>query len=161
MTEYWIAPNGKAFPILASTSVAMPAKTKRKAHRMIERPLDGELRAHGVLALTSVPPSVNSMFFNRRGTTGKSPGRGKTLAYRNWRAFADREIRDQPSWHVPGKIKVEIRMQPTPGDCDNRIKAALDLLVGAGRIQDDKNVVKVSAEFDPEIRGTLIKIEAV
>lgn len=150
---------GREFVVVRSQTSSHPPRLappkKRQPHRMLELPLDGKPVREGTLTLATVPPSVNGMFANA------TKGRRKTLAYRNWRAFADREIRDQPSWHVPGKIRIEIRMQPTPGDCDNRIKAALDLLVGAGRIQDDKNVVKVSAEFDATIRGTLIKIEAI
>jgi Holliday junction resolvase RusA-like endonuclease len=96
------------------------------------------------LSLSVVPPSVNALFFNRP----KGKGRGLTLAYRNWRAFADRELRDQPPWHVPGRVEVRIYLPAvTRGDADNRIKATLDALVCAGRIEDDRNVVKVGAEF--------------
>lgn len=153
MTRETVPYNGRHFPVVSWGAPAKPA-TKKKAHRAIPSPLDGEACSGGVLTLATVPPSVNGMFFNRRG--GK--GRGKTLAYRNWRAFADRELRDQPAWHVPGKVNVRIQIERTRGDCDNRIKAALDCLVSAGRIEDDKNVVKVSAEF-ASVTGTRIEIE--
>lgn len=145
--------NGRAFRIASSTPVKSIAG-KRKAHRAIPRPLDGEPVESGTLSLSMAPPSVNALFFNR---AGRGRGRGKTLAYRNWRAFADQELRAQPSWHVPGKVRIAIRVGATRGDCDNRIKAALDALVTAGRIEDDRNVAKVSAEFS-DITGTVIEI---
>lgn len=127
---------------------------KRKAHRSIPRPLDGEPVRHGVLTLTQPAPSVNSIFHNRK------KGRGKTLAYRNWRSSADQELRDQPSWHVPGKVKIQLT---TGGgvDLDNRSKAILDALVGAGRIEDDspKYVVELVTRHDASVTGVRIEIE--
>jgi Holliday junction resolvase RusA-like endonuclease len=141
MAETITLPNGRSFNVVGG-SPAAPTAAKRKAHRQIPKPLDGDPVSGGTLSLSMVPPSVNSLFHNRK------KGRGKTLAYRNWRAFSDHEIRDQPSWHVPGKVEIRIYLpKNTRGDADNRIKATLDALVGAGRIEDDRNVVKVSAEF--------------
>jgi Holliday junction resolvase RusA-like endonuclease len=152
MAETITLPNGRSFNIVGC-SPAAPTAAKRKAYRQIPKPLDGAPVASGTLTLTSIPPSVNSIFFNRP----KGKGRGKTLAYRNWRAIADRELRDQPSWHVPGKVVIKIRVGPARGDIDNRIKATLDLLVCAGRIEDDKHVAFVSAERDT-FAGTSITI---
>ncbi len=106
MTET-ITINGRSFRVVSSVP-ATPAAAKRKAHRAIPTPLDGEPVARGTLTLSSPPPAVNGLFHNRK------KGRGKTLAYRNWRAFADRELRDQPSWHVPGKVKITIRLFSKP-----------------------------------------------
>lgn len=158
MTES-ITINGREFRIVNADPTSGPWRplvpAKRKAHRAILRPLDGEPVTSGTLILSMAPPSVNALFHNRK------KGRGKTLAYRNWRAFADQELRDQPSWHVLGKIEVRIYLAATTrGDADNRIKATLDCLVNAGRIEDDKNVVKVSAEFSPG-ESTVIHIQAV
>lgn len=144
--------NGRAFRVISSTP-ASTAPAKRKAHRMIPRPLDGEPVAAGTLTLSMRPPSVNSLFHNR------AKGRGKTLAYRNWRAFADRELREQPSWHVPGKIKVVIRVGGSRADADNLCKAPLDALVAAGRIQDDRNVIDARSIHDATVSGTRIEIE--
>ncbi len=114
-------------------------------------------RESGTLYLSTTPPSVNAMYFNLKN--GK--GRGKTLAYRNWSASTNVELSSQPSWHVPGKVEVRIYLPAnTRGDADNRIKATLDSLVRAGRIEDDRNVVKVTAEFSYEQR-TVIHIQAV
>lgn len=144
--------NGRAFPV-ASWGAA-PATVKRKAHRVIPKPLDSGPVSRGTLTLSMPPPSVNALFANAK------KGRRKTLAYRNWRAFADRELRDQPSWHVPGKVRVLIRVGGSRADCDNLCKAPIDALVGAGRIQDDRNVVDVRAIHDDGVTGTVIEIEA-
>jgi hypothetical protein len=133
MGETITLPNGRSFNVVGGARAA-PTAAKRKAHRQIPKPLDGAPVSLGTL----------SLFFNRP----KGKGRGLTLAYRNWRAFADRELRDQPPWHVPGRVEVRIYLPAvTRGDADNRIKATLDALVCAGRIEDDRNVVKVGAEF--------------
>lgn len=145
--------NGRTFPVVSWS--APIAAVKRKAHRTIERPLDGQNVSRGTLTLSMPPPSVNSLFANAK------KGRRKTLVYRNWRAFADRELRDQPSWHVAGKVKILIRVGGSQADCDNLCKAPIDALVGAGRIQDDRNVAEVRALHDATIKGTLIEIEAV
>lgn len=159
MTAYWRAPNGNEFRILSET----PGRgrnpdhgPKRKAHRMIEHQLDGPSVESGTLTLTMAPPSVNSLFHNRK------QGRGKTLAYRNWRAFADRELRDQPSWHVPGKVRIVVRSS-SGTDIDNRLKASLDALVGAGRIEGDspKHVIDARTIHDPAVTGTLIDLQQV
>jgi len=144
--------NGREFPVVSWG--AAPPVTKRKAHRAIPRPLDGAAVQRGKLALSMRPPSVNVLFANAR------KGRRKTLAYRNWRAIADRELRDQPSWHVAGRVRILIRVGGSRADCDNLCKAPIDALVGAGRIQDDRNVADVRAIHDGTVTGTVIEIEA-
>ena len=144
---------GREFRVVSST----PAKRSPAKQRMcaVCTPLDGPLVTTGVLLLSGAPPSVNSLFYNR------AKGRGKTLDYRNWQAAAVQELSGQPRWHVAGKVEVRIYLPATArGDADNRIKATLDLLVRVGRIEDDRNVVKVSAEFSPG-DGTVIHIQQV
>ncbi len=143
--------NGRQFPVVSWG--AAPAVTKRKAHRAIPAPLDGAPVSHGTLTLSMPPPSVNALFANAK------KGRRKTLAYRNWRAFVDRELRDQPPWHVAGKVKILIRVGGSRADCDNLCKAPIDALVAAGRIQDDRNVADVRAIHDDAVAGTVIEIE--
>lgn len=146
---------GRPFKVVSWGAPANTAQRKaRKAHRTILQPLDGNAVSIGILTLSTAPPSVNSLFANAK------KGRRRTLAYRNWRAFADRELRDQPSWHVPGKVKILIRVGQSRADCDNLCKAPIDALVGAGRIQDDRNVAEVRAVHDNAITGTVIEIEA-
>lgn len=143
--------NGREFPVVSWG--AAPAAVKRKAHRAIPKPLDGDAVSRGTLTLSLCPPSVNALFANAK------KGRRKTLAYRNWRSIADRELRDQPPWHVAGKVRVLIRVGGSRADCDNLCKAPIDALVGAGRIEDDRNVADVRAIHDDTVSGTVIEIE--
>jgi hypothetical protein len=148
--------NGREFNLVSSTP--MGAKNahmpKRKAHRIIPRPLDGEPVSRGTLTLSLAPPSVNSLFANAR------KGRRKTLAYANWLAASSAELRRQDSWHVPGRVRITIRSN-AGSDIDNRNKAALDCLVSLGRIEGDspKHVIECRSIHDSTITGTLIEIE--
>lgn len=151
--------NGNTFRVVSSmpASPSFPSLKNAKggkAHRIIPRPLDGNPVSRGTLTLTLAPPSVNSLFHNRK------KGRGKTLAYRNWRSIADHNLRQQPSWHVPGKVRITIRVGGSRADVDNLCKAPLDALVTAGRIQDDKDLLEVRAIHDNTVKGARIEIEA-
>lgn len=148
--------NDRDFPVVTWGAPAKSIAAKRKAHRVIPRPLDGEPVESGTLTLSMPPPSVNALFFNRKGG-GK--GRGKTLRYKNWCIDAALQLRSQPSWHVPGAVRVTVRVGGSKGDADNLLKASLDCLVNAGRIQDDRNVVEARAIHDDSVVGTLIEIE--
>ncbi len=147
--------NGRSFRVVSSATsgVVKVVTEKRKAHRAIPTPLDGEPVSRGTLMLSSRSPSVNGLFFNSK------KGRGKTLAYRNWRLAAARELRAQASWHVPGKVRITVRVGGSRADIDNLCKAPLDALVAAGRIQDDRNVVEARAIHDATVLGTLVEIE--
>lgn len=154
--------NGREFPVVGEGRATRPLQglphpspvKAGKGRRAIAKPLDGAPVASGTLMLSSHPPSVNALFFN------KTKGRGKTLVYRNWLKEAGVELSRQSRWHVAGKVVVRIWVGTRRGDIDNRIKATLDLLVAHGRIEDDANVVKASAESAHYVRGTMIHIEA-
>ena len=97
------------------------------------------------------PPSVNSLYFNRKSGNGR--GRVKTPAYRKWLAEADgwyltqkRQIQCQS-----GKLRIEICLPKIRGDASNRIKAAEDYLVSRGITGDDRHNHKVSVEIAPEL----------
>jgi Holliday junction resolvase RusA-like endonuclease len=128
----------------------MTAAEYRKggAHRMILKPLDGEAVERGALWLTMVPPSLNNLFLNVN-----RKGRIKTAIYKDWL------VRAQTGWHVPGKIRVRLTFNraDTRADLDNLQKPVLDLLVQAGRIADDRNVVELHAAFGA-VKGTLIEL---
>ena len=96
------------------------------------------------------PPSVNSLYFNRK--YGKGRGRIKTPAYRKWLAEADRWLLLQKKdiKKVSGECSVEIRMPRTRGDANNYTKATCDYLVSRELTDDDKWHIKVSIEF---VRG--------
>lgn len=158
MNDTITLPNGRSFRVVSRGAPVVPtaSKSSAKARKPKKPPifLCGLPVAFGRLRLSTVPPSVNSLFHNR------AKGRGKTLDYRNWQAASDRELRHQPVWHVPGTVVVHVIVGTGRGDVDNRLKATLDLLVSAGRIEDDKQVVKVTGTRDLSIAGTLIEIEA-
>lgn len=129
-------------------------KSARGPHRMIATPLDGQPQDRGALSLTVVPPSLNNAFLNIK------KGRTKSPAYRQWIASAQRDLRRQGGWHVPGRICVRLifRKGETRADLDNLIKPCLDLLVSAGRIADDRNVAKLEATFADDLKGVRIEI---
>jgi crossover junction endodeoxyribonuclease RusA len=91
------------------------------------------------------PPSVNSMYLNVRGK-----GRVKTPEYREWIAVASMLVAAQNPVPPKGRAFIRIKIDDTrQGDADGRIKAAVDLLVRCGILQDDrkKYVRKVSIEW--------------
>lgn len=123
-------------------------------HRMAPRPLDGEAVDRGALCLCTVPPSLNTIFFNV-----KRKGRVKTPEYSEWLTKCHFELRRQGGWHVPGHVRVRLSYcrSQTKADLDNLAKPVLDLLVQAGRIQDDRNVVELHAAYG-QTKGTVIEI---
>lgn len=125
-----------------------------RAHRMIPKPLDGEPVAFGALVLHGTPPSLNNIF-----TNGKK-GRFKSAEYKAWQVRAGLQLRKQSGWHVPGPIRVRVVIaeRETKADLDNLLKPILDILMACGRIDDDRNVRKIEAEFVPTAVGTRIEI---
>jgi Holliday junction resolvase RusA-like endonuclease len=57
-------------------------------------------------------------------------------------------------------VSVAVRVGGSRADADNLLKATIDALVNAGRIEDDRNVAKAIAEHDACL-GTRIEIKAV
>lgn len=83
----------------------------------------------------SVPPSTNQLFVNR-----KSGGRFKASKYRAWIKGELAALLAQRARPVTGRSAVTITIpKGTRGDCDNRIKPAIDLLVRAGILADDSS----------------------
>ena len=83
------------------------------------------------------PPSTNKLF---RNVAGK--GRVRTSAYVDWRMQALTAIRLQKIAPVGGRVIVLVGVERHSGqaDIDNRLKAALDAIVDAGVIEDDRFV---------------------
>jgi len=104
---------------------------------------EGRAENRGPLTLRlMLPPSANKLFFNAR------KGRVKTDAYRGWRNDAVRSIFAQstPPREITGPYRVTIDLPlKMRGDIDNRMKAALDALVVAGVLSDDKHVMTLIA----------------
>lgn len=100
-----------------------------------------------------VPPSLNNIYENlsphKSRKTGKViTGRRKSNEYEAWKIAAAWEIaRAVPAEkRIAGPVTVAILLpEKMRGDIDNRIKGALDALVASGRIDDDRNVVQVTA----------------
>lgn len=91
-----------------------------------------------------MPPSVNGLFVAFQTPTGQR--RAKTKQYKAWITVAGWEIRIQRVQAVKGAVEISIQLpqKGRRGDADNRIKAAQDLLVKLGIIEDDRLVNKVS-----------------
>ena len=106
-----------------------------------------------------VPPSVNALYFNRKG--GKGRGRIKTPAYRSWLAEADGWYLTQKRniQKVGGPCSVEVHIPRTRGDANNYLKATCDYLVSRNITDDDKFHVKVSIEVVAELDCCEIFIE--
>jgi Holliday junction resolvase RusA-like endonuclease len=81
------------------------------------------------------PPSVNDMYLNNKGKTGR--GRIKSPGYRLWETAAglmlNTQQREEHNLPFTQRVCVEILLNDKTvadsADCDNRIKAVLDLLV--------------------------------
>lgn len=105
-----------------------------------------------------IPPSMNNAYFN----LAKGKGRAKTSDYKAWKDNTAKEIqmRVPAALRIGGPVSVSILLpSKMPGDVDNRIKGVLDALVASGRIDDDRNVVKVSAS--KELQGKALALVSV
>lgn len=94
-----------------------------------------------------MPPSVNNMFVN--GKNGR--GRFASPAYKGWRAEAGWMVKQQIRGRkIDGPYKLDIALvKPHRGrlDLDNRLKAAIDLLVHLQVTPDDSLLRKITAEW--------------
>lgn len=105
-----------------------------------------------------IPPSLNSSYTN-------VPGRGRvpTAALRQWKCDAGWRLNIQRPRKISGPYRFAIYLPARmAGDVDNRIKAALDLLVARGVTDDDKHAQSTIAERSEAVdRGQcLIIVEA-
>jgi Holliday junction resolvase RusA-like endonuclease len=105
-----------------------------------------------------IPPSVNNLFANGK----KGRGRFKTSQYKAWITEAGLQVKSQHPLPVHGKYKLFLTLPKIRGDCSNRVKAAEDLLVSLGLIDDDRHCVLVTAAIDEELKGhATISVEGV
>jgi Holliday junction resolvase RusA-like endonuclease len=94
-------------------------------------------QAHAFICVLPPPPSVNSMYGNRRGS---SPGRGrfKTKEYAEWIEFAGLRLSAAKPPKYSGQVWIAIQYSDHGnGDIDNKAKSVLDLLVAHKVIKDD------------------------
>lgn len=94
------------------------------------------------------PPSVNTLFTNRRGSNGKK--RIPTDRYRVWRRAVDTEIMVQGRECFEGPVIVAMtfcKPDRRKRDLDNLLKAPIDMLVRNGILADDDQIVRLSAAW--------------
>ena len=108
--------------------------------------------------LARLPPSTNSLFFNRPGK-----GRSKTFPYREWLTGEGWNLTSQKIKPILGPVALHITLPDLPGrapDIDNALKALIDLLVQQRIIQaDDKRVLRaVSVQWDNSISTVRIRV---
>lgn len=101
------------------------------------------------------PPSTNGLYKN----VGRR--RAKSKMYEKWIRHAGRRLNVQNITPVPGPVNISLYVEKNgkiKEDIDNRIKAAIDILVSHKIIDDDHNVQRVSAEW-ADVDGCRIVIE--
>ena len=102
------------------------------------------------------PPSVNSLFANRRG------GRYRTDRYNTWAIVAGTDLKGQKPKPVHGRVMVWIaveRIDKRRRDLDNLGKAPLDLLVKHKIIDDDSMVDDFRVYRDSSVKGCRVSIQ--
>jgi crossover junction endodeoxyribonuclease RusA len=94
------------------------------------------------------PPPVSALYRNQSG-----PGRVKTKRYKTWIRAASNEVMAQRRGHFGGPVTLSltaIRPDKRRRDLDNLLKASQDLMVHCGVLDDDQQVIKVTAEWGDE-----------
>lgn len=117
-----------------------------------------ETASHVTLSLSTVPPSVNNMFANKR-----SGGRTKSAAYKAWRAQAVSELRSlQRAPLIRGKVRIRLAIERpnAASDLSNRLKAIEDALVEANVIEDDRLIEGYDRFEWASIQGVEIEVRA-
>ena len=103
-----------------------------------------------------IPPSVNHLFFNTKN------GRTKSTEYARYMELATQEIvYVQKVPHLSGEVAVFITMRrfSNLSDLDNRLKGALDAIVAARVIDDDKHIIEIGAKWSKDIDTCRVRIE--
>ena len=106
------------------------------------------LRGAAVISVhLDMPPSVNSIW----RTTSKN-GRQRTYRdpkYAKWMETAAWTVKGaaMKSGRIEGDVEVCAAFWPRRGDLDNRLKAICDALVQGGAIEDDKQIIRIDAEW--------------
>lgn len=102
------------------------------------------------------PPSVNSLYNNRKG------GRCKTKRYKEWEANATEMLLRQNRGKHQNQVAVNIfatKPDKRKRDIDNIAKATLDFLVSMGIILDDSLIQILHIEWATRPNGIYVIIE--
>ena len=109
-----------------------------------------------------VPPSLNGAYatITRGGRPVRVPSR--TLAKFKRECAKALHMQKRPPVPIAGPVSAHIWIERQRGDLDNRIKAALDAIVSARIISDDKNITRITAEWGTaDLTGCTITIEVL
>ncbi len=105
------------------------------------------------------PPSTNNLFIGTGSKRVRSP------AYKQWTELAGWELARQRPAKTAGAVSILIEVEePRTGrrqDIDNKLKAAVDLLVTHALIESDDQftVRKITGEWSKDIEGARVTIE--
>ena len=105
------------------------------------------------------PISTNALFKNVRGK-----GRVKSDAYRAWLLEAGYTLNRQKFEPVAGPVRLSVLIQDKGNlDCDNALKAPIDLLVDRGIIEDDRRpyVRSIFVAWSDDVKGMQVTISPV
>jgi Holliday junction resolvase RusA-like endonuclease len=106
-----------------------------------------------------VPPSTNNLFLN-----AKHGGRVPTPEYRAWQEEAGWLLQAQKPKLVPHPFRIDIKMSENANiDCDNALKAPIDLLKKHGVIQNDskKFMRGCSIDYVEGIEGIQVRVTSM
>lgn len=134
--------------MIAADKIAAQVATAERPGQALHQA--GGAAASPVSLTMPMPPSVNNAFRNlARG------GRAKTQATKDWESHALWHVKAQRLPVVTGPVLVVFGFErrSVSADVDNRVKLALDLLVKAGVIEDDRFVVGGAFSWLPPANG--------
>jgi len=107
--------------------------------------------------LLPVPPSVNGIY------PGKSK-RHKSKAYKQWLAEADWQLKQQHSYHIPGRISAQYILHfpnNRARDIENYCKVTSDYLARRGIIEDDERIDRLLVERGEKGNSVYIALESM
>ncbi len=108
-----------------------------------------------IFPLSSLPPSVNSMYI------AKGRHRYKTMEYTHWIVKTLGELRRYPPFYCE-KYSCDIRIPfalKDRGDIDNKIKGISDIFVKAKLMPDDRHCLDMRIRYVAQTQGNKVEVE--